>query len=130
MILMYIFGKFYYSRLIVFGTILTSFALELFVFIGFFYAFRFHKENKSFASTKLITQSKELEDSQSPKFFLQDGKAIPAISDDAYIPPFSEALEQDSILMPLWKGYLQEHPDWFDFINDYLELTRFSRSKT
>ncbi len=130
MMLMYVFGRFHYSRLIVFGTILTSFVLELFLFLGFFYAFRFHKENKSYASTKLITQSKELEDSQSPKFFLDDGKAIPAISDEAYIPPFSTALEEDSILMPLWKGYLQDDPALFEFINDFLELTRFSRSKT
>lgn len=128
--LMYIFGKFYYSRFIVFGTILTSFALELFLFLGFFYAFRFHKENKDYASTKLVTRSEALEDSQSPKFFLQEAYEIPAISNAAYIPPFSQALDQDSILMPLWQRYLAEVPLWFEFINDYLELTRFSKNQT
>jgi hypothetical protein len=45
---MYVFKKFYYSRYIVFGTILGVVAIELFLFIGVYYALRFHKENKPF----------------------------------------------------------------------------------
>ena len=40
--LMYIFHQFHYSRMIVLGTILGSVALEIFIFFGIFYAFRFH----------------------------------------------------------------------------------------
>lgn len=127
---MYVFKKFYYSRYIVFGTILGVMAIELFLFIGVFYALRFHKENKPFAATRLVTHSKALEESQSPKFFLEEAREIPLISSEAYIPPFSAAVESDSILVPLWQQYLSGNTELFDFLNDFLDLTRFSKSKT
>ena len=128
--LMYIFGKFYYSRIIVFGTILTSFALELFIFMGLYYALRFRRENAPQASTKLVTRSEALEDAQSSKAYPEAAKVIPAISDSAYIPPFSAHTEEDSILLPLWQKYLTGNSHLFDFINDYLDLTRFSKAQT
>jgi len=127
--LMYIFGKFYYSRYIVFGTVLTSFALELFLFLGFFYAFRFHKENAAFAATRLVTRSSALEESQSPKFFLDRDQAIPTISNEAYHLPDIESVNGDSILLPLWQQYLAEKPELFDFLNDYLDLSRFNKNR-
>jgi len=127
---MYIFNRFYYSRYIVLGTILGVAAIEIFVFIGVFYALRFHKENKTFAATRLVTHSKALEESQSPKFFLDEVREIPLISNEAYVPPFSASVEEDSILVPLWQQYLAGNDTLFDFINDYLDLTRFSKSRT
>ena len=128
--LMYIFRKFYYSRGIVFGTILGSVALELFLFVGIYYAFRFHKENRTFAATRLVTQSKALEESQSPKFFLDSGNAVPSINNHSYSPPYSDCSPEESILVPLWQGYLANDEDLFSFVNDYLDLTRFCKSRT
>jgi len=126
--LMYFFGRFYYSRYIVFGTILTSFALELFLFLGVYYALRFHKENAAFAATRLITHSKALEESQSPKFFIDSNKSVPVISDEAYALPFATEVDANSILLPLWEQYLAEQPDLFSFLNDFLDLSRFSKN--
>ena len=122
---MYVFGKFHYSRGIVLGTILMAMGIELFVFIGIFFTFRFHKENKAFASTGLITRSRAMEEQQGPKFFPPEAREIPSISNEAYIPPFSQAIEEDSVLVPLWQKYLAAQSELFDFLNDYLDLTRF-----
>ncbi|HCM16426.1 MAG TPA: hypothetical protein DHW79_10920, partial [Candidatus Cloacimonas sp.] len=130
MILMYIFGKFHYSRYIVLGTILSVVLIELFVFVGLYYAFRFHKENKTFASTGLITRSKEMEDLQSPKFYLEEQLQIPTISSEAYIPPFSAAIPEDSIMVPLFQNYLKDYPDLLSFINDFVDISRFSMART
>ena len=130
MILMYIFGKFHYSRYIVLGTILSVVLIELFVFVGLYYAFRFRKENKTFASTGLITRSKEMEDLQSPKFYLEEQLQIPTISNEAYIPPFSAAIPDDSIMVPLFQNYLKDYPDLLSFINDFVDISRFSMART
>lgn len=125
--IMYLLGKFYYSRYIVFSTIVGTFALELFVFVGIYYAFRFHKENATFAATKLITRSKALEESQSPKFFLETSMAIPVISSEPYHLPSITDINGNAILLPLWQKYLADKRDLFEFLNDFLDLTRFSR---
>lgn len=127
--LIYVIGKFYYSRYIVLGTMLGTVAIELFVFVGVYYALRFNHENKPFASTNLITRSKALEESQSPKFFLDSQNAVPAISSAIYSPPYSECGPEDSILVPLWQNYLANNQDLFDFVNDFLDLTRFCKSQ-
>ncbi|MDD4232721.1 MAG: hypothetical protein PHU48_08740, partial [Candidatus Cloacimonetes bacterium] len=108
LIAMYVFGKFHYSRYIVLGTILGVVTLELFIFVGFYYAFRFHKENKTYASTGLLTRSKDMEDLQSPKFYLEEQKQITVISCEAYVPPFSQAIPEDSIMVPLFQNYLKD----------------------
>lgn len=125
---MYVFGKFYYSRYIVFGTILGVMAIELFIFIGAYYALKFHKENQSFATTRLVTRSKAMEDMQSPKFYLDEAREIPSISNEAYIPPFSKAIPEDSIMVPLFQKYLSGQTELLDFINDYVDLTRFGKA--
>ncbi len=129
-IAMYVFGKFHYSRYIVLGTILGVVVLEVFIFVGLYYAFRFHKENKTFASTGLFTRSSEMENLQSPKFYLEEPKEIPVISNEAYIPPFSKAIPEDSIIVPIFQTYLKDYHALLDFINDYVDLSRFSLAKT
>lgn len=116
---MYILNKFHYSRYIVIGTIFGVLALEIIIFVGVYYTLRFKKENRNFASTKMVTRSRVLEESQSPKFFTEESREIPTISDAAYVPPFSEAIEEDSILIPLWQKYLVGNTALFDFINDF-----------
>lgn len=128
--LMYLLHQFHYSRSIVLGTILGSVALEIFFFVGTFYALRFNHENSEAASTKLVTRSRALEDSQSPKFFLDSGKAVPVLNHSSYAPPFSDCSAEESILVPLWQQYLYNQDELFGFVNDYLDLTRFCKSKT
>jgi len=127
---MYIFGKFHYSRYIVLGTILVAVVIELFLFIGMYYGLKFHKENKSFAATSLITRSEAMEDLQSPKFYLEEPRTIPTISNEAYVPPFSQTVPEDSIMIHLFQDYLKAQTDLFDFINDYVDLTRFGKEQT
>jgi len=126
--LMYLLGKFYYSRYLVFSTILGSFALELFLFMGIYYAFRFHRENSAYAATKLITRSKELEESQGAKFFMVSLKTIPTISNEPYYLPNAPEVNGNAILIPLWQKYLGDNPRLFEFLNDFLDLGRFSAS--
>lgn len=128
--LMFIFKQFHYSRGIVLGTMLGSVVIELFIYVGMYYALRFHKENEAFASTKLVTHSKELEESQSPKFFIDSANAVPSISDLNYIPPYDKASPENSIMVPLWQKYLAGKPKLFDFINDFLDLTHFGKGQT
>ncbi len=123
-------GKFHYSRYIVFSTILGVSVIELFLFTGIYYAFRFNRENASYASTRLITRSDALEEQQRPRFFLDADKQVPILSTGAYVPSFSNDTEEDAVLVPLWRKYLQDDEALFDFINDYVDLTRFQASKT
>lgn len=128
--LMFILGKFNYSRYIVFGTISISFATELFLFLSMYYAFRFHKENATFASTKLVTSSTQLEESQSYKYIDDSDKEIPAISNEPYYLPWVREIESNSVMLPLWEQYLSDSPQLFEFLNDFLDLTKFKKEST
>jgi len=127
---MYIFDQFHYSRMIVLGTMLGSVGLELFFFVGLFYAFRFNKENRDFAATPLVTRSQALEEAQSPAHFLQKPEGIPTLNHSSYAPPYAACSPEDSSLVPLEQNHLAERPELYSFVNDYLELNCFSRSKT
>ena len=128
--LMYVLGQFHYSRMIVLGTILGSVLLELFILMGLYYAFRFRREESDEATSQLVTRSAALEESQSPKFYLDSGKLVPSISNVCYAPPYSKCEPQDSILVPLWQNYLDGRKELFDFVNEYLDLTCFNKAST
>jgi len=118
--LMYIFNQFQYSRMIVLGTILGSIVLELFVFGGIYYAFRFRRENRDFAKAPLVTHSEALEESQTASYFPEpDPKVIPVLNDEPFISPYPVYSPEDSVLVPLWQK-LYDHSEVFSFINDYL----------
>jgi len=128
--LMYIFNQFHYSRMIVLGTILGSVVLELFVFGGIYYAFRFRRENRDFARAPLMTHSEALEESQTASYFPEpDPKVIPVLNDEPYISPYPAYSPEDSVLVPLWQR-LYDHSEVFSFINDYLDLNTFDRNKS
>jgi len=127
--LMYVLRQFNYSRVIVMGTMLGSVVLELFFFVGLFYAFRFNKENRAYAASPLVTKAEALEESQSPAHFLQTPEGIPSLNESSYAPPYSECSLEESILEPLWRGYLNEQEELFSFIKEYLDLSRFCRSQ-
>ena len=71
-----------------------------------------------------------MEDLQSPKFYLEEQLQIPTISSEAYIPPFSAAIPDDSIMVPLFQNYLKDYPDLLSFINDFVDISRFSMART
>ncbi|MFA6725338.1 MAG: hypothetical protein WCS13_01350, partial [Candidatus Cloacimonadaceae bacterium] len=126
--LMYIFDQFHYSRMIVLGTILGSVVLELFVFGGIYYAFRFRRENRDFAKAPLVTHSEALEELQTASYFPEpDPKVIPVLSDEPYISPYPVCSPEDSVLVPLWQR-LYDNSEVFSFINDYLDLNTFDRN--
>ncbi|MFO8144572.1 MAG: sugar transferase [Candidatus Syntrophosphaera sp.] len=128
--LMYILHQFHYSRMIVLGTILGTVFLELFVFVGIYYAFRFQRDNREYSSSKLLTHSRTLEDSQGDKFFLEGPKAIPILNHSSYSPPYAACNPGESILVPLWQSYLANQEELFGFVNDFLDLTCFNRSQS
>lgn len=132
-ILMFIFKKFHYSRSIVLGTIMGVSGIEVFLFIGIYYTFRFHKENKPYAATGFVTRSKEMEDLQAAKFFLDVDRqefSIPSISDEEYIPPFAQSIPEDSVMVPLFQDYLKNERELLEFINDFIEISHFRKDKS
>jgi lipopolysaccharide/colanic/teichoic acid biosynthesis glycosyltransferase len=128
--LMFVFHQFNYSRAIVIGTMLGSFLLEVFLFVGLYYALRFKSENRPFAETSLVTRSEVLEESQNPKHFLQQPGTIPIISHATYSPPFPECGPEESIKDSLSQKYMANNAELFSFINDYLDLSRFCQTQT
>jgi lipopolysaccharide/colanic/teichoic acid biosynthesis glycosyltransferase len=116
---MYIFDQFHYSRMIVLGTMLGRVGLELFFFVGLFYALKFSRENRTYAATPLVTRSQALEEAQSPAHFLQKPEGIPTLNHSSYAPPYSECAPEESILVPLWQNYLGKQEELFSFLNDY-----------
>ncbi len=127
---MYVFGQFHYSRTIVLGTMLGSFLLEVFIFVGIFYALRFRKENRDYTALSLVTKSEALEQSQSLAHFEQQPQSIPAINHSSYAPSYSECKPDDSILEHLGKNYLNKQEELLAFIKEYLDLGHFCKSRT
>ncbi len=128
--LMYIFHQFNYSRMIVLGTILGSVVLEMFIFVGIYYAFRFHIENRDFATAKLVTRSKALEDVQNGEFFLREKRSVPAISDAVYAPDFSVCDPSEAVPDSRWHSYLGDGEELLGFVRKYLDLKRFCHSSS
>lgn len=128
--LIYVFGQFRFSRKIVLGTMLGTFGLELFIFMGIYYALSFRRENRNYASTPIITKSRALEEAQSPIDILQIPKTIPAISHNVYSPIFSEKGIDASLSQPLRQNYLRQFEELCDFLEEYLDLNRFADAET
>lgn len=127
--LMVFLQKFYYSRFLVFSTIALTAFLEFLFFVGLYYALQFHKENASYATATLVTKSPKLEESFSDRFIRDATKVVPRLSVGPYDPKFATA-ESESIKLSLWKNYLADNHNLFDFLNTYLNLEDFSKSQT
>jgi hypothetical protein len=115
LVAMYAFGRFEYSRLIVFGTILLSGSLEI-----IFAAFYFLRKRNRF----------ELDDSTS--FSLKPRYVFPHISHNEEDFPIPEKLKKvkDSIEHKLGTKYLATQFDVFDFLNNQIPLTSIHRKKS
>lgn len=57
--ILYSFHIFSYSRLLLFGTLILTTIFELIIFSGLYFSYRFHLENTSFSSTKLVSETYE-----------------------------------------------------------------------
>jgi len=123
------FQLFHYSRYLVFSTIALTAALEFLFFVGLFYALQFHKENESFATPRLITKSAQLEGSFSDRFIRDVSKIVPRLDNGPYDPKF-DTPDCESILLSLWKSYLIDNHQLFEFLDSRLNLTNFCKSKT
>lgn len=127
---MFVFDQFRYSRTIVLGTMLGSFLLEVFLFVGIYYALRFRRENRDYTASPLVTKSEALEQAQNLTHFQQPPKDIPAINHSSYAPPYSECKPDESILIPLEQDYLKKQEELLAFIKEYLDISRFCKSQT
>lgn len=108
LVAMYAFGRFEYSRLIVFGTILLAAALEI-LFAAFYFL---RKKNKYGLD-------------ESTNFSLKPRYVFPHIShdeDDFPIPPKLKQVK-DSIEHKLGTKFLATKYDVFTFLNDHIPLT-------
>lgn len=123
------FKLFHYSRYLVFSTIALTIVLELLFFIGLFYALRFHRENESFATPRLVTKSPQLEESFSDRFIRDATKSVPKPNYGPYDPGF-DTPECESILLSLWKTYLADNSGLFEFLDAKLNLAGFCKTKT
>ncbi len=111
---------FHYSRLVVFGTMVVTTVLEMFLAWVYFFTSEFQKTNPEYAKSSLVTDSDALE--EDAETLLQDEHRT-AWKPMRYDPKFasSEKLE-DSILMRLMNKYLKDDEQLFEFINDSVAL--------
>lgn len=128
--LMYVFGQFRFSRKIVLGTMLGTFNLELFIFMGIYYALSFRKANRNHSLIPITTKSSALEEAQSPTDILQIPKTIPTINHSVYSPEFSQNGIDTGLSQALRQVYLRENEKLYHFLNEYLDLSRFEKDKT
>ncbi len=127
--LIVLFQLFHYSRYIVFGTIGLTSILEFLFFVGLFYALQFHRENESYASAHLVTQSPQLEEAFSDRYIKEDKKQVPKPDTGPYHPNFGIP-QCESIVLDLWKNYLANNQKLYELLNDQLDLFDFCKSKT
>lgn len=115
LVAMYVFGRFGYSRLIVFGTILLSGSLEI-----LFAAFYFLRKKNKYGLDDPTT------------FSLKPRYVFPHIShdeDDFSIPTELKEVE-DSIEHKLGTKYLATQYDVFEFLNSQIPLTSIHRKES
>jgi len=115
LIAMYAFGRFEYSRLIVFGTILLSCSLEI-LFVAFYF---FRKKNKY-----------EFDDPTT--FSLKPRYVFPHFSHDEDDFPIPAKLKKvkDSIEHKLGTKYLATQYDVFEFLNSQIPLTSIHNNES
>ncbi|MBW6516413.1 MAG: sugar transferase [Candidatus Cloacimonetes bacterium] len=118
---MYFFQLFFYSRLIVFGTIILTTILELIIFTLVYYTFRFYKDTDIDERGVFITQSDKL---RTGTFYTNNGSNLAEVL--PYVPPFGEDVVADTVMLKLWRNYLNKCSELFNFINDTVSLTSFS----
>lgn len=116
-ILIYIFQTPYYSRLIVFGTIITTTIFEF----GIVSFISYHRRvlDSDIATNKIITKPKLLNINESNEQIIN------------YNIPLPKATKIDDSSYPILKdNYLRSHPTLFDFINVNIHLNDIPKLET
>lgn len=126
-LLTFFFQLFTYSRFIVFGTILATSVLEIIIFILIFFTFRLHRESDIVGKPIFVTQSVKLDEVAGKFFNSNDGAPAEEIP---YSPDFGSIDLAESVIVKLWQKYLGDQSALFNYINDMLDLNRFSEKKT
>jgi hypothetical protein len=114
-ILMYIFGRFGYSRMIVFGTILFATSLEV-IFVILYYLHRKVKGNPDF-SESIYGKPRYVSPQDYSEFDADIKMDLPEIDD-----------MNDSIYSNLKNRYLEDQPGLFQFLDSHLELKRIPKT--
>jgi lipopolysaccharide/colanic/teichoic acid biosynthesis glycosyltransferase len=118
--------KFYYSRMYVFGTIILTMIIELVVYSFFYFSLRFHLENSHYARTSIITSMDNIEVAVAA----EEKEVPPNLIELPYVPEFSVEESSDAVIVKLWQQYLTNEQQLFDFINESIDLTKFSKQGT
>jgi lipopolysaccharide/colanic/teichoic acid biosynthesis glycosyltransferase len=126
-LLMYFFQLFFYSRFIVFGTILITTTLELILFVSLFYSFKFLRDSDIVGKTAFVTASAKMEEVSGSFFTVQKKDTSVGIP---YTPAFGKTVQEDSVMVKLWRKYLDENSKLFSYLNDMLNLTGFSEKRS
>ena len=116
-ILIYVFGRFGYSRMIVFGTILFATALEI-IFVILYYLNRKVKNNPDFAET-ISLKPKYVSPHDYSEFDADIKMDLPLIDNI-----------NDSIYFNLKDRYLEDQPELFQFLDSHLELKKISKTNS
>lgn len=124
--LIMILQKYYYSRMLVFGTILLTISIEFAVYSLIYFSLRFRRENTSFSNTSLLTSTVNNEIEEQQKI----NSAPHSIIELPYSPQFGDDNSTDAVKIKLWQQYLSNEQQLFDFINESVDLTRFSKNNT
>lgn len=114
-ILMYVFGRFGYSRMIVFGTILFATALEI-IFVILYYLHRKVKGNPDF-SESIYGKPRYISPHDYSEFDADIRMDLPEINDI-----------NDSIYSNLKNRYLEDQPELFQFLDSHLDLKRIPKT--
>ncbi len=126
-VLMFFFQLFFYSRFIVFGTIILTTGFELIIFSSLFYTLKFHKESDITGKPALVSKSGRLDEVSGGFFKAKENNYAEEIP---YKPEFGETDPADTVMLKLWQNYLDTKPELFNFVNDMLNLTAFSEKKS
>ena len=116
-ILIYIFHRFEYSRLIVFGTILFATALEI-IFVILYYLHRKVKGNPDF-SESIYGKPRYISPHDYSEFDADIRMDLPEINDI-----------NDSIYPNLKNRYLEDQPELFQFLDSHLKLKRIHKNNS
>jgi hypothetical protein len=124
--LIIILQKFYYSRMFVFGTIILTMLSELVAYSIMYFSLRFRQENSSYSKTPIITSAEHIEVVVPTKKKLTP----PNLMELPYVPNFSVDDPVEAIMVKLWQQYLTNEQQLFDFINESIDLTKFSKNNS
>ncbi|HNX01541.1 MAG TPA: hypothetical protein PKK33_09270, partial [Candidatus Cloacimonadota bacterium] len=118
--------KFYYSRMLVFGTIILTTVSELVIYSIIYFSLRFKHDDAAYANTSLVATEDKIKVSETSLDDLTKQKIIKL----PYAPEFQVSNTEEAVIVKLWQSYLSNQQQLFDFIDESIDLTKFSKNRT